>query len=126
VTSAAGDAASAASSAVSSVAASATAGADADEEGTVVTVTMNEFTLDLSQDTFTPGVYTFRSPNQGRFPHTITINGPGVDNQSAGGPAQGGETAPDLTVTLQPGTYEIWCPVGEHRQRGMETTITVA
>jgi uncharacterized cupredoxin-like copper-binding protein len=30
-----------------------------------------------------------------------------------------------LTVTLQAGTYELWCPVGSHREQGMETTITV-
>jgi uncharacterized cupredoxin-like copper-binding protein len=38
---------------------------------------------------------------------------------------QGGQSA-SLPVDLQPGTYEIWCPVGEHKAKGMTTTITVA
>jgi uncharacterized cupredoxin-like copper-binding protein len=31
-----------------------------------------------------------------------------------------------VTVDLQPGTYEMWCPVMDHRGQGMTTTITVA
>ncbi|HEX2498493.1 MAG TPA: plastocyanin/azurin family copper-binding protein [Actinomycetes bacterium] len=31
-----------------------------------------------------------------------------------------------LTVDLQAGTYELYCPVGGHRGLGMETEITVA
>ncbi|MDX1545889.1 MAG: cupredoxin domain-containing protein [Rhodothermales bacterium] len=30
-----------------------------------------------------------------------------------------------LRVDLQPGTYEVYCPVGDHEQRGMELTLTV-
>lgn len=30
-----------------------------------------------------------------------------------------------LTADLQRGTYELWCPVGQHRQLGMETTFTI-
>lgn len=37
----------------------------------------------------------------------------------------GSGSVEELTVTLQPGTYEVWCSVGNHRQRGMGTEITV-
>lgn len=90
-----------------------------------VTVTMTEMNLELSEDTFTPGTYTFTATNEGQFPHTITIDGPGVAEATAGGPAAPGETV-SLTVDLQPGTYEMWCPVMDHRGMGMTTTITVA
>lgn len=30
-----------------------------------------------------------------------------------------------LTANLQPGTYTVYCPVGNHREQGMEMTITV-
>jgi plastocyanin len=99
--------------------------AAASSSGTEVKVTMTEFALQLSQQSFSPGTYTFTADNAGKFPHTITIKGPGVENQSAGGPLQGGQSGA-LTVDLQPGTYEIWCPVGEHKAKGMDTTITVA
>ena len=102
----------------------AAASASAASEGTEVEVAMNEFTLVLSQQTFTAGTYTFKAPNEGKFPHTISITGPGVDAATAGGPAQGGEEV-SMTVDLQPGTYKIWCPVRDHEARGMVTEITV-
>jgi plastocyanin len=90
----------------------------------VVEVTMTEFALEFSQQSFTPGTYTFKAPNDGQFPHTISITGPGVDNVTAGGPAQTGEEV-SMTVDLQPGTYKVWCPVRDHEARGMVTEITV-
>jgi uncharacterized cupredoxin-like copper-binding protein len=30
-----------------------------------------------------------------------------------------------MTVTLQKGTYEVYCPVDGHKERGMQTKITV-
>jgi hypothetical protein len=33
--------------------------------------------------------------------------------------------APTLTVTLQPGRYEIHCPVDGHKTMGMDTHFTV-
>ena len=30
-----------------------------------------------------------------------------------------------LEVDLVPGKYEVWCPVGNHKERGMDTSITV-
>jgi plastocyanin len=92
--------------------------------GNVVTVEMTDFALALSQSAFTPDTYTFRASNEGQAPHTISINGPGVEDQTAGGPAQPGQEV-ELTVTLQSGTYEIWCPVGNHQALGMTSTFTV-
>jgi hypothetical protein len=59
----------------------------------------------------------------GELPHALSIEGPGVDSTSTPviQPGGGSQT---LNVTLQPGTYEIWCPVGNHRGH-METTTTV-
>ena len=36
-----------------------------------------------------------------------------------------GESAPEFKVELEPGTYEIFCPVGHHRVQGMRGTLTV-
>jgi hypothetical protein len=95
-----------------------------EQAGTEVTVVMSDFALTLPQQTFPADTYTFRAENTGRSPHTITINGPGVVNQTADGPVQPGQST-EMTVTLQPGTYEMWCPVGHHRELGMLTSITV-
>ena len=91
---------------------------------TTVTATLTEFSIELSQQTFSPGTYEFVAEEQGEFPHAFSIEGPGVDSTSTEVIEPGGASQ-TLTVTLQPGTYEIWCPVGNHRAQGMETTITV-
>lgn len=36
-----------------------------------------------------------------------------------------GESAPEFKVELEPGTYEISCPVSGHAEQGMRGTITV-
>jgi uncharacterized cupredoxin-like copper-binding protein len=48
-----------------------------------------------------------------------------AQDQTAGGAAQPGQEV-DMTVTLQPGSYEIWCPVANHRALGMTSTFTVS
>ena len=91
--------------------------------GTTVDVTEKEFSITLSQNTFQPGTYTFAVTNQGQFPHNLTIEGPGVDS-TATATLQGGQSG-DVTVTLQSGTYELWCSVDSHKDRGMDLMITV-
>jgi uncharacterized cupredoxin-like copper-binding protein len=91
---------------------------------TTVNVTESEFKITLSQPTFKPGTYTFKVVNQGKFPHNLTIEGPGVD-KTASPTLQGGQ-AGELTVTLKAGSYEFWCSVDSHKDKGMDMTVTVA
>src|SRR6266545_2569452 len=72
----------------------------------------------------TAGAYTFVVEQQGKHPHALSIKGPGVDTTSTP-TIQPGGASERLTVTLQPGRYELWCPVGNHKAQGMHTTITV-
>lgn len=92
--------------------------------GTVVTVTETDFALALSQTTFTPGTYTFVAENNGNTTHALEIEGPGIEEQETNdlSPGDSGQ----LTVDLQAGTYELYCPVDGHKDRGMKTEITVA
>jgi uncharacterized cupredoxin-like copper-binding protein len=92
--------------------------------GTTVTATEKEFSISLSQTTFKPGAYTFKVTNQGKFPHNLTIEGPGVD-KTATTTMQGGQSG-EVTVTLQAGSYELWCSVDSHKDKGMDMKITVA
>jgi len=93
------------------------------QTGTIVTAGLTEFNIELSQASLSPGTYTFVAEEKGQQPHALSIKGPGVD--SATTPViQPGGASQRLTVTLQSGTYELWCPVGNHRQQGMELTIT--
>lgn len=91
--------------------------------GTQVTVDASEFALKLPSDHMAPGTYTFTMDNVGHATHAIAIEGPGVDKARSSTAGPGGTAT--LTVTLQPGRYEMWCPVGNHKQAGMDTTFTV-
>jgi plastocyanin len=94
-----------------------------DTAGTPVTATESDFAITLSSSTFSPGTYTFTVENTGNAPHSLAIAGPGLA-ETESETVQGGETT-TMTVTLQSGEYELWCPIGNHRGMGMETTVTV-
>lgn len=98
--------------------------AAAAQQGTVVPVQMTEFHLQLPATSFTPGTYTFTATNAGSIVHALNLDGPGVSDRRTPGVVQPGGTAA-LTVTLQPGTYTMYCPVDDHRGMGMVTMFTV-
>jgi hypothetical protein len=60
-----------------------------------------------------PAQYTFVVPNEGTQEHAVAIRGPGADESTQ--PIPGGAEQ----VELRPGIYELWRPVGDHRDRGM-------
>jgi uncharacterized cupredoxin-like copper-binding protein len=90
----------------------------------MVPVQMTEFHLQLPTESFRAGTYTFTAINDGTVGHAIEIDGPGVSDQRTPGVLKSGQSAP-LTVTLAPGTYEMYCPVGDHKAEGMDTHFTV-
>ncbi len=92
--------------------------------GQQVTVMMTDFRLALPNQTLTPGTYTFVAVNAGHTVHAIQIDGPGVSDERTPGVVQPGQSA-TLTVTLQPGSYDMYCPVDGHRAMGMDTHFTV-
>jgi plastocyanin len=87
-----------------------------------VDVELLEYQIRMS-DTLAAGKQTFRIANGGHEQHGFAIEGPGVSKQLANNLTRG-DTA-ELEVTLQPGTYTVWCPVDGHRGKGMQRTITV-
>lgn len=92
--------------------------------GTTVTAALTDFEVGLSRSSFTAGPYTFIAEQRGQSPHALAIKGPGVDDLATPTIQAGGDSE-RLAVTLQPGTYELWCPVGNHRAQGMVVMITV-
>jgi uncharacterized cupredoxin-like copper-binding protein len=102
--------------------AAASSGADRTANGTVE-VEAADFTLSLPSTSLNPGETTFEMRNDGHETLAIEIDGPGVEDQKSATAGPGGTAT--LTVTLQPGQYTIYCPVGNHRAMGMETHFTV-
>jgi plastocyanin len=90
-----------------------------------VSARLSEWTIQLSEATVPAGPVTFTIANAGSIPHGFEVEGPGVEQESA--LIQPGEKT-TLTLTLKPGMYEVYCPVGEdsHKKLGMETHLRVA
>ncbi|WP_052441310.1 hypothetical protein [Streptacidiphilus anmyonensis] len=104
--------------------ASASGTAGAAGAATTVTVTETEYALHLSQSSFAPGSYTFVAKDDGHVSHALAISGPGVPTTQTSTLDPGGSA--NLTVTLQKGSYELWCPVDSHKSLGMDTHIQVS
>ena len=89
-----------------------------------VELTATEFAFDPSDPQVDQaGPVEFTMVNEGQAPHAVEIEGQGIEEESE--TVQGGQTA-TLTVDLEPGEYVMYCPVGDHREQGMEGTVTVA
>jgi uncharacterized cupredoxin-like copper-binding protein len=101
-----------------------TAGSAPAAAGTKVDVTEKDFSIALSQATFAAGTYTFSVKNEGSFPHNLVIEGPGVDKQKSKTVTGGNSSS--VTVALQAGTYELFCGVPGHKDKGMDMKITVS
>jgi plastocyanin len=63
------------------------------------------------------------NPEGNKMPHAVSIEGNGVDE--SGNVVEGGAGTSTVTADLEAGEYTFYCPVGQHRQNGMEGTLTV-
>ncbi|MEA2330286.1 MAG: hypothetical protein QOH58_424 [Thermoleophilaceae bacterium] len=70
------------------------------------------------------GKVTFAVTNSGKIPHALEVEGP--NGEAKTGTIDPGK-AEDLEVDLgKAGTYEWYCPIGNHRAQGMKGEIKVA
>ena len=108
-------------SAATPAAASANAAAG---EPTIVDVTVSEFAIDMPTE-IAAGPVRFAISNTGNAPHSFVIEGEGIRKRLANNVPPGGSSV--LNADLAPGTYTIFCPVGEgaHRANGMELELRV-
>jgi uncharacterized cupredoxin-like copper-binding protein len=87
-----------------------------------VEVHLKEYTITMPK-TLPAGPTTFSVHDDGAKAHSFKIEGPGVEELLAK-PLHPGETG-TLQVTLQPGEYKVYCPIGSHSAKGMSITLTV-
>ena len=92
--------------------------------GHTVSISETEYKLDPSNPALQPGTVTFEITNDGGVDHNLEVEGPEGEQELEQDLAPG--ESGTLTVDLsQPGSYEMYCPVGNHRDLGMEGEITV-
>ncbi len=88
----------------------------------LVPVRLSNFEIEVAH-TPPAGELTFQIENEGDQRHAFAIEGNGVNETLVTDVAPGStETA---TIELEPGTYTVWCPIGDHRERGMEAQLEV-
>jgi plastocyanin len=95
----------------------------AEAESETVAVTEGEMFIELSEDSYSPGTYTFEVTNTGSMQHDFVVEQDGDDMASTEVLGPGESTT--LEVELTPGDYVFYCSVGNHRAMGMETPVTV-
>ena len=89
-----------------------------------VMVGEQEFSITPSSIALTkPGTYKFRVTNNGMIGHALEIEGHGVEQKT--GTIEPGKTATLQVSLTKAGSYEVYCPIDGHRDKGMKATLTV-
>jgi|SRR4051812_18973301 len=104
--------------------ASTTGGAAVTGAGGVVNLSATDFKFNPSEPAVKSGDVTFTMKNDGQVTHSLEVedvNGQDKELPSEVSPGSDGS----MTLNLKPGKYEFYCPVGNHKQMGMEGEITV-
>ena len=77
--------------------------------------------FDKTELTAPAGAVTINFHNPSSTPHAVEIEGAGVEEASETVTA----AKTSVSAELQAGEYTFYCPVGNHRDGGMEGTLTV-
>jgi uncharacterized cupredoxin-like copper-binding protein len=101
-----------------------TAAASAGSSSRTVTVGEQEFSITPNSIALTKtGTYTFKVTNKGHVGHALEIEGQGVEQKT--GTIDPGKTA-SLEIDLaKAGSYEVYCPIDDHKSKGMKASLTV-
>jgi len=94
----------------------------AEDKAAPVEVHLTEYKVEIPK-TLLSGPTTFQIHNDGAKTHSFKIEGPGID-QLLSTPVKPATTG-TLEITLLPGEYKVYCPIGNHSAKGMTTTLTV-
>jgi plastocyanin len=93
--------------------------------GQTLNVSETDFKLDPADPSVNAGEVTIKATNDGQTTHSLEVEGNGIEETELPNDLAPGDRG-ELTVDLsKPGTYEWYCPIGNHRDLGMEGEITV-
>lgn len=86
-------------------------------------VGLTDFAITTSTGRLADGSVTVQVTNAGATAHDLRISGDDVDRRSRVLPP--GATTTMTIPTIGEDTLTLWCTLPGHRQRGMETTVSV-
>jgi plastocyanin len=105
---------------------STTGGGGAASKLTVAADAGGQLKFDKTKLTAKAGKVTITMDNPSAVPHSVAVEGSGVDKEGTGGKSGVGKGEKStLTVNLKPGTYSFYCPVDGHEAAGMKGALTV-
>jgi len=90
-----------------------------------VQVTATEFNFGLSRTRVASGPLVVQLLNLGEDPHDLVLRRDARRARTFRIRKLGPDEFADLGLRLGAGRYRLWCSLGDHRQRGMEATLTV-
>ena len=92
--------------------------------GETVDLTATDFKFNPDDPTVKAGDVTFKVTNNGQTVHNLEVEGPNGEAEIEGDvqPGDSGEVSVDLS---EPGKYEFYCPVSNHKELGMVGEVTV-
>jgi uncharacterized cupredoxin-like copper-binding protein len=89
-------------------------------------VSENEFSINpASIELPRAGTYEFAVTNDGQISHALNIEESGGGNEVESGDIGPGEKKTVRFTFSGDGSFELYCPIGDHKDQGMEGTITV-
>lgn len=87
--------------------------------GTTVLVTLNDGSIAAGETAIPPGPAVLTVANAGKEVHSLHVEGPGVNAAlDSNLDANGSGT---VNVTFQRGSYDLYCPILDHRQTETRT-----
>jgi hypothetical protein len=87
--------------------------------GSTVDVTLGDYVI-LGNLTAPSGRVRLHASNQGGIIHNVGVRGGHISNDVR----PGGETTVDIG-NLVPGTYQLYCDIADHAQRGMVANLVI-
>ena len=98
------------------------AGSGGGGENLTIAADPSALKFDKTELTAKAGKVTITMDNPSDIPHAVEIEGNGVEEEGET-VGKGGKSV--ATADLKAGTYDFYCPVGNHRGAGMEGKLTV-
>jgi uncharacterized cupredoxin-like copper-binding protein len=85
-------------------------------------VSLTEYQIEMPTS-LPAGVHVFDVANNGNGEHNFTVEGQGIMTEFVTDLTSG--QTQSMQIYLATGTYTVYCPIGDHRTQGMETSLTV-